>query len=211
MLACAWMLHVTIGCVIMSRQVNSTRFQVLFAHGCKNCKLDEYQDAACITIIEAVECTSTPTEDKVRMYFMDGPGGTGKTFTVQHVLDVLRLRGHICLVCATTALAVGLYEEGHTLHALGKLSIMKRSSDSVSTLVKESSQRAELLRDAALIVIDELCSLHRSNLEVFVDLLERIGSKATVLLTGDFRQIAPVVAFGSRASVADASPIASHV
>ena len=142
----------------------------------------------------------------LKLFFIDGPGGTGKTFTVQNVVDTTRLEGRICVVTATTALAASLYDGGETLHSVGKLTLMRRESDIIASQVKPGSQRAELLRAASLIVIDEVCSLHRAPLEVFLAMLRNIQSSAVVILTGDFRQIAPIVPFGNRHAIVNASP-----
>ena len=89
---------------------------------------------------------------------------------------------------------------------MGKLTLMKRESDLITSKVTAGSQRGALLRAACIIVIDEVCSLYRAPLKVFLTMLRDIGSSTTVLLTGDFRQIAPIVSFGHRHAIVNASP-----
>ena len=140
------------------------------------------------------------------LQLIDGPGGTGKPFTVQHIVDFARLEGHICVVTATTALAASLYDGGETLHSVGKLTLMKRETDIITSQVKAGSQRAGLLEAVSIIVIDEVNSLHRAPSEVFLAMLREIQSSGIVVLTRDFRQIAPIVPFGNRHAIVNASP-----
>ena len=125
---------------------------------------------------------------KFKTYFIDGPGGTGKTQLINHILDLLRLRNVVCIVSATTALAAGLYEGGDTVHSMAKLTVAKRPWDPIECKVKPGSQRAELLRGAGAIFLDEISSLHRANLEVVVKMLKDVGFSGVLVLAGDFQQ-----------------------
>ena len=121
--------------------------------------------------------------------FIEGPSGTGKTELINHVLDVLRLRGEACVVCATTALAASLYEGGDTVHAMAKLTVTKRSCDPIECKVTKRSDRAELLQHAIAIFLDEVSSLHRANLEIVWKMLEEVGFRGVLVLAGDFQQV----------------------
>ena len=151
----------------------------------------------------------TPRQMKIR--FMDGPAGSGKTVTGNCLFSKVRLQGGVCLASASTALAARLYPRGLTLHSLGGINVIKRANERIESRVKAGSSRAQLLHEASIILIDEISSLHRANLEVFVDLLKSVGFKGTLILAGDFRQIAPVVRRGSRQDTVDASPVRSHI
>ena len=151
----------------------------------------------------------TPRQMKIR--FMDGPAGSGKTVTGNCLFAKVRLRGGVCLASASTALAARLYPRGLTLHSLGGINVVKRANERIESRVKAGSSRAQLLHEASIILIDEISSLHRANLEVFVELLKSVGFKGTLILAGDFRQIAPVVRRGSRQDTVDASPVRSFL
>ena len=124
-----------------------------------------------------------------KIVFVEGPGGTGKTELINHILDTLRVAGHAAVVCATTALAASLYEGGDTVHAMAKLSVSKRPSDPIECHVKTNSDRAEMLKTAIAIFLDEVSSLHRANLEIVVRMLTTIGFRGVLVLAGDFQQV----------------------
>lgn len=53
-------------------------------------------------------------------FFIDGPGGTGKTTIIKKVITKLRSEGKIVQVCASTTSAATLYENATTAHSLFK-------------------------------------------------------------------------------------------
>ena len=52
-----------------------------------------------------------------RIFCLDAPGGTGKTFVLNCLLNALRADGHICIATAMSAVASQLLEGGSTLHS----------------------------------------------------------------------------------------------
>lgn len=80
--------------------------------GCR--RLDDCQAAAVDRVVNEVDARCMREAGEIKIFFFDGPGAIGKTFTVHHILDRLRVRGEVCLVTTTTALAAGLYEGGGT-------------------------------------------------------------------------------------------------
>lgn len=52
-----------------------------------------------------------------RLFFLDGPGGTGKTFTYQVILAIVRARGDVALATATSGVAAQLLPKGRTAHS----------------------------------------------------------------------------------------------
>ena len=51
-----------------------------------------------------------------KLFFIDGPGGTGKTFTYNHLLAWTRAQGKVALAVASSGLAALLLEGGTTAH-----------------------------------------------------------------------------------------------
>ncbi|KAA8893150.1 hypothetical protein FN846DRAFT_751924, partial [Sphaerosporella brunnea] len=49
---------------------------------------------------------------------LNGKAGRGKTYTVNAIINQLRGRGSIVLVCGFDSLSVTLYERGRTAHNL---------------------------------------------------------------------------------------------
>jgi Cdc6-like AAA superfamily ATPase len=55
--------------------------------------------------------------------FLQGPAGTGKTFTVKALINTLESCFKKCLICGTTGIAAVQYPGGTTLHSLFHLGI----------------------------------------------------------------------------------------
>ena len=47
-----------------------------------------------------------------RIYLLDAPGGTGKTFTIRTIQAIIKAREHSVIVVATFAVAASLLEDG---------------------------------------------------------------------------------------------------
>ncbi|KAL4563839.1 hypothetical protein LXL04_027887 [Taraxacum kok-saghyz] len=104
------------------------------------------------------------------VFFIDGPGGTGKTYLYKALLANVRKCGHIALATASSVCNV-----------------------------KKQSGTAQLLRIAKLIIWDEASMAKRQAVEAFDRTMQDItgvtlpfGGKIMVM-GGDFRQVLPVV------------------
>jgi hypothetical protein len=104
-------------------------------------------------------------------YFIDGPGGAGKTFLYEALLHSVRGQGWIGLACAWSGIAAVLLQGGRTCHSRFGLPVpMPR--DSVTSSIKAQSGRAALLKEARLILWDEAPMAPKEALEA-VDVLLR--------------------------------------
>jgi hypothetical protein len=56
-----------------------------------------------------------------RVFFLDGPGGTGKTYLYNVILAKLRSEGKICLAVASSGIAAELLVGGRTAHSRFKI------------------------------------------------------------------------------------------
>jgi len=142
------------------------------------------------------------------LYFLDGPGGTGKTFTENTILARLRKDGHVCLASASSGIAAILLQGGRTAHSQFKIPL---SCDASTMLgISKQSSLAKLLQETELIIWDEAPMMHRHLFEALDRTLKDIRSDprpfggVTVLLSGDFRQVLPVIPKGTPAMVVDA-------
>lgn len=142
---------------------------------------------------------------EARCFFIDGPGGSGKTFLYKTLLAFVRGRDEIAMPFATTGIAGTLLKGGRTVHSGFKLPV---PIDETSVcLMRLNSDEAAMLRDARLIIIDEATMLYKDSLRCIDRLLRDImenqrpfGGKV-FLLGGDFRQTLPVVTRGTRADI----------
>ncbi len=173
-------------------------------------QLNASQRSAAEEVLAAIEGRTT-----TRCFFVDGPGGTGKTFLYRTLCHILAGRGVPVLTVAWTGIAANLLPNGTTLHSRFKLPL---ALDERSTLqLSGSSAEAEVIRRAAIVVWDEAPMASGQALQVIEaglrDLMqsqEPFGGKI-MLLGGDFRQVLPVVRRGSRAAQVGASLKRSHL
>lgn len=144
-----------------------------------------------------------------KLIFVDGPGGTGKTFLINHILDTMKRAGKNAIPVASSGIASLLLQSGRTAHSKFKIPI--DIDDTSLCNVSFRSNLGEELRNADLIIWDEAPMLHKHCFEALSRTLQDLcknnlhfGGK-TVMFTGDFRQILPVVPRGSRTAIVEAS------
>ena len=151
--------------------------------------------------------------EKTGCFFIDGPGGTGKTFLYRALLATVRSRGFIALATATSGVAASLLPGGRTAHSRFKIPI--NIQEFTTCTVSKQSALAELLRKALLIIWDEASMARRQAIEALNKLLQDINESAlpfgckVVVFGGDFRQVLPVVPKASREETIDASLLSS--
>lgn len=97
--------------------------------------------------------------------FVDAPGGTGKTYTLNTILTILRSEGHIALAVASSGIASILLDGGRTFHSRF-MPPWVPSEEGVLNIPAQSTL-AKLIRRSALIVWDEAPMMHRFQLEAF--------------------------------------------
>lgn len=171
-------------------------------------------------------------------FFIDGPGGSGKTFLYNCLLENVRSTQRIAIACAGSGeshfpsfissahpILIFYHSEfagiaamnmpyGRTAHLTFGIP-PKLLHNSVSSIAKHS-QKADVLRQSKLIIWDEAPMTHRHALELVDRLLQDLmdseqpfGGKV-IVLGGDFRQVLPVVRKGSRPQIVDASIVNSY-
>ena len=143
-----------------------------------------------------------------KLFFVDGPGGTGKSFLLENLIATVRLDGKIALAVATSGIASLQLTGGRTAHSVFKLPI-KLTAESTCSIPRQS-HRARLLREASIIVWDEAPMMHKHGFEALDRTLRDLmgndllfGGKV-VVISGDFRQILPVVLRGSNSDIINA-------
>lgn len=148
-------------------------------------------------------------------FFLDGPGGTGKTYVQSCVLKKIRAQGEIVLAVASTGIAAVLLQGGKTAHARFKIPL-NASSDTCCS-VKKNTDLALLLQNTVLIIWDEAPMQSRYDVEAVDRMLqdirgvERLFGGITICFCGDFRQCLPVVPGGSKGEIIGRCLKASYV
>lgn len=133
------------------------------------------------------------------IYFLDAPGGTGKTFLISFILATIRSQNKIALALASSGIAATLLEGGRTAHSALKLPLNMQSNETPTCNISKNSAMAKVLQQCQLIVWDECTMAHKKSLEALDRTLKDLRSNhnrfggAMILLAGDFRQTLPVI------------------
>lgn len=140
---------------------------------------------------------------KGQLFFVDGPGGTSKTYLYRALLAKVWSMKLIAVVTAMFRIAASIMPGGRTTHSRFKIPI-KLGGNSVCNFTKQSGT-AVLLCKAAMLIWDEVAMTRREAVETLdrslqdiMESSELFGGKVMVF-GGDFRQVLPVVPCGTRA------------
>jgi len=132
-----------------------------------------------------------------KLFFLDGPGGTGKTFVYNTILGNFCSRGVKCMAMATSGIAACLLHEGQTAHS--SLAIPLQLHDKSTCCISAQSSLAQRLREVQLIVLDEACARHRFMIKAIDRSLRDIlgidipNGGLVVLYGGDFAKLCPLL------------------
>jgi hypothetical protein len=173
-----------------------------------------------IEMVATLNCEQTTAYHKImntvidenlpnRCFFLDGPGGSGKTYLYKTLLSTIRGDSEIAIPVASTGIAANLLDGGRTYHSQFKLPVP--ILDNTVSNMRMNSDDAKIIRDSKIIILDEAtmapnCALKSIN-RLLQDIMQNknpFGGKV-LLLGGDFRQTLPVVPHGSRSAVVEAS------
>lgn len=142
-----------------------------------------------------------------RLFFLDAPGGTGKTFLANLILAKIRQSGKIAIAVASSGIAATLLNEGKTAHSTFKLPLSVSLDQRSTCSIRKNGPLGKLLQDASLVIWDECTMSHRAHVEAVDRTLKDLRSSANVMggitfvFAGDFRQTLPVVNRGTRADI----------
>ncbi|XP_004208890.2 uncharacterized protein LOC101239824 [Hydra vulgaris] len=168
----------------------------------------------CYTIFAALNEQPNVENQHSRLFFMDGPDGSGKTFTYNYLIAETSSRGIKSATAAWTSIAATLITNGSTLHGLFKLPVPILDNNTCN--VTPNSIHGHFLSQVILFLLDEtsmiFCMIKHPKfaLNTIDRLLKDVcninflfGGKV-ILFGGDFRQILPVVKRGQPAEVVEA-------
>ena len=133
------------------------------------------------------------------IFFLDAPGGTGKTFLIRLLLAAIRSQNDIALALASSGIAATLLPGGRTANSTLKLPLNMQFIETPTCNISKASGIGKVLQKCKLIVWDECTMAHKKSLEALDRSLQdlrgniRPFGNALILLAGDFRQTLPVV------------------
>ncbi|XP_026416705.1 ATP-dependent DNA helicase PIF1-like [Papaver somniferum] len=149
-------------------------------------KLNEDQSRAYDTIMGEIE------RKESKVFFIDGTGGTGKTYLYRAILATFRKNGGIALATATSGITTTMLPGGRTSHSRFQLPTTPTSILTCHT--KKQTDEAKLLRHATVLMWDEDTMAHHYSLEAFDRTMRDITGIAEpfcgniLIMGGDFRQ-----------------------
>jgi hypothetical protein len=145
--------------------------------------------------------------DRPRVFFIDAPGGTGKTFIFNALIAYALSKNQKVASCAWTGIAANLLRFGQTAHRLFKLPVPILETSTCN--IAPNSKQADFIRSLSLILVDEASMILKDALNA-IDLMLRditdpnysvpFGGKL-IVFGGDFRQTLPVVRMESPAGI----------
>ncbi|XP_027178073.1 uncharacterized protein LOC113777236 [Coffea eugenioides] len=103
-------------------------------------------------------------------FFVDGPGGTGKTFLYRSLLATLRSQNHVAIAVTTSGIAASILPGGRTAHSRFKIPL--DFSKGKSCQLSKQSSAAKLISESKLILWDEASMAKRDTIEAFDELLK---------------------------------------
>nr|XP_027083463.1 ATP-dependent DNA helicase PIF1-like [Coffea arabica] len=172
-------------------------------------QLNQEQKIAYHKILSSVYDTTSTA------FFVDGPGGTGKTFLYRALLAKIRSQKHIALATVTSGVTTSILPGGKTAHSHFKIPL--NDDEGKTCNISKQSSIAQLIKDAKLIIWDEATMAERKAIERFDQLLQDIMSNKevfggkTVIFGGDFRQTLSVIVKGKKNDMIDVSLVKSHI
>ena len=159
-------------------------------------KLNVDQNAIVNALLNAIQGVGGSRDQPTICFFVDGPGGTGKTFTYKTLCYLLRGENKVVSNMAYTGIAASLLPDGKTVHNYFKLPL-KIDRDSTSSITKGKPEE-KCLKETDILIVDEASMISVDILRIMDRTLREImhteiafGGKI-MLLGGDFRQCLPI-------------------
>jgi ATP-dependent DNA helicase PIF1 len=134
--------------------------------------------------------------------FITGPGGTGKTRLIKHILSCGGV-GSSIQVCAMTGCAAILLECGaRTLHSWSGIKLAKGPPDTIVANALRNKTAVASWRKTKVLIVDEVSMMSRKIFDICNEIAKRARNCTLpfggiqVIFTGDFYQLPPVGNFG---------------
>ena len=144
-------------------------------------------------------------DKKGGVYMIDASAGYGKTFLINLLLAYVRKENNIAIATATSGISSTLFKDGTTAHKRFRFPIPHRDFSSCAILLQ--SQDAKIILESRIIILDEITMLHYNYLDALNRFLKELMESSEIfggkllVLSGDFRQILPIVPQGGRPQI----------
>ncbi|SGY45423.1 BQ5605_C001g00283 [Microbotryum silenes-dioicae] len=132
----------------------------------QQCLFDEFLRAVELDVVNQMRDNNLGPQ---HVFFLLAPGGTGKTFVENALLDTVRARGDQAIAVASSGVAALLLKGGHTAHSTFRIPLDTLPTSTCP--VDRESDLALMLRTTKLIIWDEAPMAHRFAVEAVDRLL----------------------------------------
>lgn len=135
--------------------------------------------------------------------FITGPGGTGKTHLVKHLVNYAKSIDKKYQVCAMTGCAAVLLEcNARTLHSWSGIKLANKPNEVVISSVINNRNASKIWRSTQCLILDEVSMLSKKVIEIIDEIARRVKRNPMpfggmqIIFTGDFFQLPPVGTHG---------------
>lgn len=136
-----------------------------------------------------------------RNVFITGPAGSGKTYVVNEYIKYLKEHDVPIGITASTGIAA-THMGGVTIHSWSGMGIKNNMSEYDLAQLTEKAQVVRRIKEAAVLIIDEVSMLHHFRLDTLNTITQYIRKNTEpfgglqIVLCGDFFQLPPVSKYG---------------
>jgi ATP-dependent DNA helicase PIF1 len=131
--------------------------------------------------------------------FITGPGGTGKTKLIKHLVSDTKLTKRKLQVCALTGCAAVLLScNARTIHSWSGIRLAKGDRDRIIQSVVKNKRSAQTWKSTSILIVDEISMMSKKIFEILDEIGKRTRNSPApfgglqVVFTGDFFQLPPV-------------------
>jgi len=130
-------------------------------------------------------------------FCLTGPGGTGKSHIIKHIVENCKTSNISCAITAMTGVAASLIS-GQTLHKWSGLGLMDRRIETMVGIIRNNEQVLDRWTSTQVLVIDEVSMMNQGMFELLHVVFCKIrGNKEfyggiQVIFCCDFAQLAPI-------------------
>lgn len=145
--------------------------------------------------------TNAMEEHRQILTFLDGPGGTGKTFLLNTIIHAFLSQRKVVVAVSSAGVSALLLHNGSTAHSAFGIPLNIDATSMCALSGKDS--KSLLLQTTDLLIWDEIAMQHKHCVEAVDRSLQHIRQSdlpfggLPVIFAGDFRQTLPIVPGGT--------------